>query len=196
MFEKSSLFAGSKKELKVPSRFEELTEEEMKNIVGGSSHPIYNKEFAESINLKLGYGLYVTEEDYEKYVKGHESRFAWELNYGYVCVVREGRFEFCHYGPSGLTEIKPSTFEENDNLCLCEGVYCFSSDLHNPSSLNPGDALYYGVYEGKYVECVFDGECEEGFEKDTGSTKEFVLLTKEPIKISWGKEFIENLNKT
>lgn len=62
--------------------------------------PKLTKELAESIDLKLGFGLYVTEENYEK-----------------------------------------------------------------------------------YAECVFDLDGEEGYEKDSGNTKEYVVLIDKSIKV-------------
>lgn len=142
----------------------------------------YYEAVAKSINLGYDGGLYVTEEDYLKYVKGNELYFGINLRYGYICVVREGEFKFCHYGPAGLKNIRPSTYEYNDNLTLCEGVYCFNAMLHEPVELKDNTNLYYGVYNGKYAECVFDCDPDPGFYKDRGSTKEFVLLTKEPVE--------------
>lgn len=143
-----------------------------------------NKEFIDSINLNLGYGLYVTEKDYDKYVRGNEVLIARDFHYGYILLVKTGRLDFYHYGPKGLKEINPSKFEFNDNLSFCEGVYCFNQKLHKPVPIKEGWSLYYGSYEGSYVECVCD-MCTDGeLFKDHGPSKEYVLLTNSPVKVS------------
>lgn len=152
------------------------------NVFGGAIKKP-SKELLDSIDLKLGFGLYVTEEDYENYVKGNELYVGLNLQYGYVLVVKEGTLNFYHYGPVGLTDINPSTFKDNENLSFCEGIYCYNADTHIPVSFNDKTSLYKGTYSGKYVECVFDIDGEEGFEKDSGNTKEYVLLTKSKVSV-------------
>ena len=153
------------------------------NLMNTFDKPKLTKELAESIDLKLGFGLYVTEENYEKYVKGNEAFFGDKLRYGYILVVREGEFRFLHYGPIGLNSLKPSTFKENSNLSFCEGIYCYNADTHKPVKVSNNTAIYTGTFSGKYAECVFDLDGEEGYEKDSGNTKEYVLLTDKSIKV-------------
>ena len=164
-------------------------------FLGEKKEPSCDEAFAKSIHLGYDGGLYVTEEDYLKYVKGNELHFGINLRYGYICVVREGAFKFCHYGPAGLKNIRPSTYEYNDNLTLCEGVYCFNAMLHEPVKCKDGIVLYYGTYKGKYAECVFDCDPDPGFDKDRGSTKEFVLLTKEPVNFDKVLDTSEIINR-
>lgn len=146
--------------------------------------PNITKEFIDSINLKLGFGLYVTEGDYYKYVKGNEQLIARDFHYGYILVVKSGKLDFYHYGPFGLKEIKPSKFNNNENLSFCEGIYCFSQELHKPVPIKEGWSLYYGSYTGSYVECVCDMETDGELYKDYGPSKEFVLLSDNPVKVS------------
>lgn len=142
------------------------------------------KNLIERINLKLGFGLYVSEEDYEKWVKGNESFIFKEFRFDYILVVKEGEFNFFHYGPSGLNEIRPSSFKHNENLSFCEGVYCFNADEHEPVELRKGSSLYKGHYVGKYAECVCDFVTDDDLVKDSGNSKEYVLLTEENVKVN------------
>lgn len=142
-----------------------------------------SKEIIDSINLKLGFGLYVTEEDYNKWIKGNESYIFKKFRFEWILVVKEGELDFYHYGPSGLDEIRPSTFEYNENLSFCEGVYCFNANEHEPVELRKDTSLYKGHYVGKYVECVCDFVTEDDLVKDSGNSKEYVLLTDVPVKV-------------
>ncbi|MGL4949953.1 MAG: hypothetical protein ACRC5M_06195 [Anaeroplasmataceae bacterium] len=137
------------------------------------------KEIIDSINLNLGFGIYVTPNDFEKHVKGHEKSVYHDLQMGYICIVTEGILDFCHYGPKGLSSIRPSTFENNYSLSFCEGSYCYNSKVHEPVEVHESLCLYYGTYTGKYAVCVCD--CDGS--KDYGSTQEYVLLTKEDAKV-------------
>lgn len=83
----------------------------------------------------------------------------------------------------GLNSLKPSTFKENSNLYFCEGIYCYNADTHKPVKVSNNTAIYTGTFSGKYAECVFDLDGEEGYEKDSGNTKEYVLLTDKSIKV-------------
>lgn len=140
------------------------------------------KDFIEKLDLDLGAGLCVKEEDYELYVKGNEFVIGIKMNFGYIYVLRDGMFQFSHYGLKGLSLLKPSTYDNNPNLTFCEGLYCYDSNTHIPQLTNSDKVLYCGTYTGKYLECVFDCDPEEGKEKDKGSTKEYILLTNKPIE--------------
>lgn len=153
------------------------------NVFSQFSDNSPSEEIIESINLKLGFGLYVTEEDYNKWVKGNEKYIFDKFRFEWILLVKEGEISFYHYGPSNLEEIRPSTFEFNENLSFCEGVYCFNVDTHKPITPNEGYFLYNGKYVGKYVECVCDFVSDD-LPKDSGSSKEYVLLTDKPVKVS------------
>ena len=102
------------------------------NVFSQPSNKLPSKEVIDSINLKLGFGLYATEENYNKWVKGNEKYIFDKFRFEWVLLVKEGELNFYHYGPINLKEIRPSTFEYNENLSFCEGVYCFNVDSHKP----------------------------------------------------------------
>lgn len=142
----------------------------------------YDEAFAKSIHLGYDGGLYVTEEDYLKYVKGEEDRIASKCNYDYIYVIKEGKFRFCYYGPQGLKFITPNRYDTQGNLVEDIGVYCFNAYGHKPIWLKNSTAIYYGSYNGKYAECVFDSHYEKNYEVEEDSTIEYILLTKEPVE--------------
>lgn len=142
----------------------------------------YNEAFAKSIHLGYDGGLYVTEEDYLKYIQGKEESVASVFNCDYIYVIREGEFRFCYYGPQGLKSITPNRYDTQGNLVEDIGVYCFNAYAHKPIWLKNSTAIYYGIYNGKYAECVFDSHYKKNYEVEEDSTIEYILLTKEPVE--------------
>lgn len=135
------------------------------------------------------FSLVLSEEDHLKYIQGGESEIfknvnARDISNDYILVKHTGKFEFFHYGPLGLTEIKPSV-DENEELSFGEGIYCYDAKSHEPVSISPLRSLYKGIYDGDYLECIYDCDVSHGFDKGEGNTKEYLLLTKVavPVKV-------------
>lgn len=141
-------------------------------------------EYVNKYNIKLGWGYYFDFEVFKKEIEPYLEEVVKAVNYDYISVIKEGTLNFCHYGPSGITEIRPSVLTDYDcNLTLCGGVYCYNSDTHKPQECKKGTSLYYGKYVGKYVECIVDCEGDGINDKATGNLKEYVLLTDTSVKI-------------
>lgn len=141
--------------------------------------------YVDKYNLNLGWGYYFEYNTFKEKIEPFLEEVIRLINYDYISVIRDGELNFCHYGPSNIKEIKPSAFNENDyNLTLCEGVYCYNSDEHNPVECKKGVSIYYGKYIGKYVECVFDSQGDGINDKGNGNLKEYVLLTHNPIEFN------------
>lgn len=142
-----------------------------------------NLDYVNKYNVSLGWGYYFEYDVFKQKIEPYLEEVIKVINYDYISVIREGVFNFCHYGPSNIKEINTSTFKEKDcNLTLCEGIYCYNSDTHKPVKCKKGTSIYYGTYIGKYIECVVDCEGDGFNDKATGNLKEYVLLSNSPVK--------------
>lgn len=141
-------------------------------------------EYIDKYNIKLGWGYYFEYNVFKKLLEPHLKEIINSIPNEYISIIKEGEFHFCHYGPSNIKEIKPSmsTYENNFNLTLCDGIYCYNSDTHEPVNCKEGISIYYGKYNGKYVECIVDPDGNDINDKATGNLKEYVLLTDTRIK--------------
>lgn len=146
-------------------------------------------EYINKYNVKLGWGFYFEYDVFKEKIEPYLNDIIKLINYDYFSVIKEGEFNFCHYGPTGIKEIKPSILTDDDcNLTLCEGVYCYNGDTHKQVDCKKGTSIYYGKYVGRYVECIVDCDGDGINDKATGNLKEYVLLSDSPIKFE--KEFV------
>lgn len=146
-------------------------------------------EYVNKYNVKLGWGFYFEYDVFKEKIEPYLNDIIKLISYDYFSVIKEGEFNFCHYGPSGIKEIKPSILRDDDcNLTLCGGVYCYDSDTHKRMECEKGTSVYYGKYVGRYVECIVDCDGNGINDRATGNLKEYVLLSDSPVKFE--KEFI------
>lgn len=142
-------------------------------------------EYVNKYNVKLGWGFYFEYDVFKEKIKPYLDEIVKLINYDYFSVIKEGTFNFCHYGPSGIKEIRPSILKDDDcNLTLCSGIYCYNSKKHKPNNnCRKGRSIYYGTYTGRYVECIVDCDGNGINDKANGNSKEYVLLTDISVKI-------------
>lgn len=144
-------------------------------------------EFIKGLDLRITpFGIVLTPEDYFKYINGGELNIGDPINSGeilndYILIKHTGEFEFVHYSQNGLTNIKPSIDPEGE-LSFGGGIYCYAS-THIPVELQPTTTLYKGIYNGDYLECMYDSDTSETCDKGYGNTKEYLLLTSEMIPV-------------
>lgn len=136
------------------------------------------------------FGVTLSEEDYKKHVIGRERQISPEFLNDYICVLHDGLLNFYHYSPNKLTEIRPSNKE---SLSFGPGIYCYNKETHKPVTTEM--YLYEGVYKGKFLECVYDCDCEDDFNnKGEGNLKEYLLLTNESVPVKLVPKYTNNMN--
>lgn len=85
-------------------------------------------EYVNRYNVKLGWGFYFNFDVFKKEIEPYLEEIIKIINYDYISVIKEGELNFCHYGPSGIKEIRPSVLtDDNCNLTLCEVVHLLNN---------------------------------------------------------------------
>ena len=145
-------------------------------------------DLIQSLSLRITpFGITLTESDYFKYINGGELNIGEPSNSrnilnDYITIKHTGTFEFVHYGPDDLNFLHPSV-DPDGELSFGSGIYCYKAD-HKPVTIVEGTTLYKGSYTGDYLECMYDNDPSEKCDKGYGNTKEYLLKTRESIRVS------------